>query len=51
MPAQDFHVLKNPSDKGLSPWYPADFGEELKTPEWTFARGERRRFRASREGR
>jgi hypothetical protein len=45
MPAQDFHVLKNPSDGKLSPWYAADFGEELKTPEWTFQRGDRRRFR------
>jgi len=45
-PAQDFHVLKNPSDARLSPWYPADFGEELRTPEWTFARGDRRRFTA-----
>jgi len=48
MPAQDFHVLKNPADKSLSPWYAADFGEELKTPEWTFARAERRRFREGR---
>lgn len=44
-PAQDFHVLRNPSDARLSPWYAADFGEELETPEWTFRRGERRRFR------
>ena len=42
-PAQDFHVLKNPS--GASPWYAADFGEELRTPEWTFRRGDRRRFK------
>ncbi|MCK6460676.1 MAG: DUF4846 domain-containing protein [Planctomycetes bacterium] len=48
MPAQDFHVLVNPSDPRLSPWYAEGFGEELKTPEWTFRRGERRRFRASR---
>jgi hypothetical protein len=45
MPAQDFHVLVNPSDQRLSPWYDADFGEELETPEWTFRRGERRRFK------
>lgn len=46
-PAQDFHVLKNPSDARLSPWYPEGFGEELRTPEWTFARGDRRRFKAA----
>jgi hypothetical protein len=44
-PAQDFHVLRNPNDARLSPWYSSDFGTELKTPEWTFRRGERRRFK------
>lgn len=44
-PAQDFHVLVNPADARLSPWYSADFGDELRTPEWTFRRGERRRFK------
>lgn len=47
MPAQDFHVLRNPSDARLSPWYTAEFGEELRTPEWTFRKGERRRFEAA----
>jgi hypothetical protein len=45
MPAQDIHVLKNPGDAVLSPWYPADFGPRLVTPEWTFTRGDLRRFR------
>ncbi len=36
MPAQEIHVLVNPNDKELSPWYSSDFGEELQTPEWTF---------------
>ncbi len=44
MPAQDLHVLRNPGDPRLSPWYPADFGEELRTPEWTFRKGDLRRF-------
>lgn len=35
MPAQDIHVLKNPTN-GLSPWYDLDFGSTLRTPEWTF---------------
>jgi hypothetical protein len=38
MPAQEIHVLVNPMMAGLSPWYNADFGEELVTPEWTFRR-------------
>ncbi|MCC6723384.1 MAG: DUF4846 domain-containing protein [Saprospiraceae bacterium] len=36
MPAQEIHILKNPNDASLSPWYKADFGEELVTPEWAF---------------
>ncbi len=38
MPAQEIHILKNPNDASLSPWYRADFGGELVTPEWTFKR-------------
>lgn len=44
MPAQDIHVLRNPNDPDLSPWYDVDFGQELLTPEYTFRRGELRRF-------
>jgi hypothetical protein len=44
MPAQDIHVLKNSADAGTSPWYPADFGEVLQTPEWTFQKNELMRF-------
>jgi hypothetical protein len=36
MPAQDVHVLRNPADPALSPWYERDFGGRLDTPEWTF---------------
>jgi len=36
MPAQDIHVLKNPNNAGLSPWYALDFGRILRTPEWRF---------------
>lgn len=38
MPAQEIHVLVNPNDEELSPWYSSDFGEELQTPEWIFER-------------
>jgi len=36
MPAQEMHVLKNPNDAGLSPWYRLPTGSDLVTPEWTF---------------
>jgi hypothetical protein len=45
MPAQDIHVLKNPMNKSLSPWY---FAEEdnsmIYSPEWTFSPKELRRW-------
>ena len=44
MPAQDIHILKNPANSRLSPWYELDFGEVLYTPEWTFDRDDLRRF-------
>lgn len=44
MPAQDIHILKNPEDPKLSPWYRADFGERLKTPEWEFTKNQLMRF-------
>jgi hypothetical protein len=44
MPAQDMHILKNPKDAALSPWYSVDFGETLVTPEWLFRRGDAKRF-------
>jgi hypothetical protein len=45
MPAQDIHILKNEGQTGTSPWYPADFGGTLQTPEWTFERENLKRFR------
>jgi len=44
IPAQDIHVLRNPADADLSPWYSLDFGDMLRTPEYTFRRDELRRF-------
>lgn len=44
MPAQEIHVLKNPASEEMGPWYPLDFGDELYTPEWTFANTELKRF-------
>lgn len=36
MPAQDIHVLLNPFDSSLSPWYSINKGDFLHLPEWTF---------------
>ncbi len=44
MPAQEIHILKNPMNRSLSPWYETDFGQILQTPEWTFERNQLKRF-------
>ncbi len=37
MPAQNIHILKNPNNSHLSPWYKlSDCKEIVNTPEWTF---------------
>ena len=36
MPAQDIHVLVNPSDQSLSPWYPVTNTSIILTPEYQF---------------
>lgn len=45
MPAQEIQILKNPNDEKSSPWFSADFGESLETPEWIFGKGDLKRFR------
>ena len=53
MPAQQFHVLRNPSSDAFAPsndgnegvWYSLDAGAPLETPEWTFPAGSLRRWR------
>lgn len=44
MPAQEMHVLKNPTDAVLSPWYRLPGGDTLVTPEWTFHATDLRAF-------
>jgi hypothetical protein len=45
MPAQDIHILKNPADPELSPWYEVDLNaKKIQTPEWEFGIEELRRF-------
>ncbi|PKM51444.1 MAG: hypothetical protein CVV02_05770 [Firmicutes bacterium HGW-Firmicutes-7] len=43
MPAQDMHILINPTDEHLSPWYSIEF-DTLVTPEWTFDKTHYMRF-------
>ncbi len=44
MPAQDVHILKNPTNTSLSPWFSINFENELITPEWTFKKTSLKRF-------
>lgn len=43
MPAQEIQILINPGDANGSPWYELK-QETIRTPEWTFAPGDLRRF-------
>jgi len=45
MPAQSIHVIKNPLNWSLSPWYDLDFGDSLYTLEWIFSKDELMRFK------
>lgn len=36
MPAQDMHIVINPANKDLSPWYKANDKEKIITPGWVF---------------
>lgn len=36
VPAQDIHILRNPSQGGDNPWYKASNASSLVTPEWVF---------------
>jgi hypothetical protein len=38
MPAQDIHIVVNPVNRGLSPWYALE-NEIIYTPEWMFTKG------------
>ncbi|MBU0486431.1 MAG: DUF4846 domain-containing protein [Bacteroidetes bacterium] len=44
MPAQEIHVLVNPTDETLSPWYVAENNGRLITPEWDFSYKALKRF-------
>jgi len=44
MPAQDIHVLKNPANDNLSPWYEVNDDNIIPTPEYTFTQNELKRW-------
>lgn len=44
MPAQDIHILKNPANQAISPWYSLNFGDVLQTAEWNFTKDDLHRF-------
>ncbi len=44
MPAQDIHVLKNPGNTDLSPWYEVNQENFIITPEYTFTNNELKRW-------
>lgn len=44
MPAQEIHILKNPLNEKISPWYEADAAEKIITPEYTFTKNELKRW-------
>lgn len=44
MPAQEVHVLRNPDNPKISPWYDLPPGGALITPEWTFRTTDLRSF-------
>jgi hypothetical protein len=44
MPAQDMHVLKNPANTNLSPWYRVNDDTVIQTPEYNFTKNELKRW-------
>ncbi len=48
MPAQEMHILRNPSNESLSPWYSLEEVKRtglMQTPEWGFESGDLHRFK------
>lgn len=43
MPAQNIHILKNPQNEALSPWYPLG-QRDIVTPEWHFTQDDLKRY-------
>lgn len=45
MPAQDIHIVINPNNKTLSPWYTASAVREVVTPGWIFTPNQLKRWK------
>jgi hypothetical protein len=43
-PAQDIHIVINPLNTRLSPWYEVNDEQKIITPEWIFYRNKLRRW-------
>ncbi|HKO82672.1 MAG TPA: DUF4846 domain-containing protein [Chitinophagaceae bacterium] len=44
MPAQDIHIVKNPMNEKLSPWYEVSDSDEIITPGLTFTKQSLRKW-------
>ncbi len=44
MPAQDIHLLVNPADENLSPWYKVNNNKFIQTPEYLFYSNELKKW-------
>lgn len=44
MPAQDIHILVNPADENLSPWYSVNNNKFIQTPEYLFYSNELKKW-------
>jgi hypothetical protein len=44
MPAQDIHIVKNPVNDKLSPWYEVNNNGDIITPEWIFTNRQLKRW-------
>jgi hypothetical protein len=45
MPAQDIHLLKNPGEKIVSPWYKIEKNKPIIIPEWVFQINDLKRWK------
>lgn len=44
MPAQDIHIVRNPTNEALSPWYKVSDSASIITPEWKFYKNQLREW-------
>jgi Domain of unknown function (4846) len=44
MPAQDIHIVRNPMNEELSPWYEVSDAAKIVTPEWVFYKNQLRQW-------